>query len=130
MKSDELIQKQKPISQSRWHGKVMFPIMEKELYKRFINTRKEEKQIKRLSFNTKAKRIMCEISWACLNHQNVCQMAYRIFQQLCKSISKLHAKTLREGESKAHILQGTLPISIKYCCHLFLMIIKPKTRKG
>lgn len=55
MKSDELIQKQKPISQSRWHGKVMFPTMEKELYKRFINTRKEEKQIKRLSFNTKAK---------------------------------------------------------------------------
>ena len=55
VKGEELIQKGKHTSHSRWHGKVMFPIMEKELYKRFINTRKEGKQIKRLEFSTQAK---------------------------------------------------------------------------
>ena len=46
-KREELIHKQKWTSRSTRHGEVMFPIMEKELYKSFIDTRKEGKRIKR-----------------------------------------------------------------------------------
>ena len=60
MKSEELIQKHKRTSRSTRHGEVMFPIMDKELYKRFIDTRKEGKWIKSRWFNTQAKRIMNE----------------------------------------------------------------------
>ena len=42
MKSEELIMKLKRTLQSTRHGTVMFLIMEKELYKRFIDARKKE----------------------------------------------------------------------------------------
>lgn len=60
LKSEKLIQKQKWTSWSTRHGKVMFAIMEKELYKRFIDTRKEGNGISWWWFNTQAKQIMSE----------------------------------------------------------------------
>ena len=49
-------------------------------------------------------------------------------EQLRKSISGLHAKTLRE-RGVTHILQGILQIRIKHRCYLLSMITKPMTRK-
>ena len=55
-------------------------------------------------------------------------------EQRRKSISGLHAKTLRERERErergvTHILQGILQIRIKHRCYLLSMITKPMTRK-
>ena len=60
MKSEEPRQKQKRTLRSTRPGEVMFPIMDKELYKRFIDTTKEGKWIKSRLFNTQAKQIMSE----------------------------------------------------------------------
>ena len=105
MKKEELIQKQKPISQSRWHGKVMFPIMEKELYERFIDTRKEEKQIKRLRFNTKAKRIMCETY---PEHVQTFKMSARRYTRFCNNFVSQYPNFMqRHWEYENKRKQGT-----------------------
>ena len=97
----------------------MFSTMEKKLYKRFIETRKEAKQIKRWWFNTQAKRIMRETD---PEYAETFKMSARQFvgfcgrneissqgkpilhkktpKQLRKSISELHVKTLREKASR------------------------------
>ena len=93
----------------------MFPIIQKELYKGFIDTSKEGKWIKRWWFNTQAKRIMSETY---PEHVETLNMSTRRFaefrwtnkillrrkthvsqkslEQSCKSISHLHSKILRE----------------------------------
>ena len=58
VKNEEVIQKQKWTSRSTRHGKVMFPIMEKELYKKFIDTRKERR---RIIFRGQGLRIKCSV---------------------------------------------------------------------
>ena len=52
----------------------------------------------------------------------------KALEELRKSISELHSKTLRE--KARHILQGIFPVWIEQRCLLFLMITKPMTRKG
>ena len=115
MKSEELIQKQNRTSRSTEHGKLMFPVMEKELYKRFIYTRRQGKRIKRWWFNTQAKQVMIETY---PEHVETFKISARWFagfcrrnnislrrethasqktpQQLRKLISELHAKTMTE----------------------------------
>ena len=115
VKSEELIQKQNRTSRSTQHGKLMFPVMERELYKRFIYTRKEGQWIKRWWFNTQAKQIMIEIypehvetfkisaRWFAgfcrrnnISLRRETHASQKTSQQLRKLISELHAKTMRE----------------------------------
>ena len=60
----------------------MFPIIEKELYKRFIDTGQEGKWIKRSGFNTQAKRIMSETY---PEHVETFKMSTRRFAGFCRS---------------------------------------------
>ena len=111
----ELMQKQKRTSWSTRNGKVMFPILEKEMYKRFIYTSKEGKWIKRWWFNTQAKRIISEtypehvetfkisarrftgFRWSNkILLRRKTHVSQKSLEQFCKSISQLHSKILRE----------------------------------
>ena len=58
---EDTITQQKPKSFSKRHGKVMYPMLEKELHTKFTEMRTIGKRVKRWWFNNKAKHIMQEL---------------------------------------------------------------------
>ena len=113
VKSEELIKKQKRTSRSTRHGKVVFPVMEKELYKRFIGTSKESgsrdwlmKQAKWIMSKTNPEHVgtfkMSDRWFAGFCQRNKISLGRKTHaspknpEQLWKSISKLRANTLKE----------------------------------
>ena len=58
---EDTIRQQKPKSFSKGHGKVMYPMLEKELYTKFTEMRTIGKRVKRWWFNSKAKHVMQEL---------------------------------------------------------------------
>ena len=128
MKSEELMQKEKQTSRSTRLGKVMFPIMEEELFKRFIDKKKEGKQVRdgglihnqnkswlrhilsmlKLSFKMSVRWFVgfCQRNKILLQRKT--HVSHQNPNKLRKSLSEVSAKTSR---GKAYILQGTY-------CHL------------
>lgn len=113
VKNEELIKKQKRTSRSTRHGKVVFPVMEKELYKRFIGTSKESgsrdwlmKQAKWIMSKTNPEHVgtfkMSDRWFAGFCQRNKISLGRKTHaspknpEQLWKSISKLQANTLKE----------------------------------
>ena len=81
LKDEEKIHSLKRSKKACRYGKAKFPVMEKELYTKFLDMRKEGKRVKRWGFNFKARELVKE---KYLDKASSFNLPYRWFEDFCR----------------------------------------------
>ena len=121
---EDTIRQHKPKSFSKRHGKVMYPMLEKELYTKFMEVRTIGERVKRWWFNSKAKLIMQELypdnvdefnmsnKWLtgfCRRHdislRRKTHAAQKTPGELRQSIEEFHTSLIRERKRRTYALK-------------------------